>query len=99
LSSPPEAHDLEFTGEENDMSNGSRLIVGVMLGVALTTVGCASGGGRVRLSGAKMCQAHGGSYANKSCTYTASTKSLKASCEAQQGTWDDASEFCSIDPM
>jgi len=46
-----------------------------------------------------MCQAHGGTYANKSCTYTASTKSLKASCEAQQGTWDDASEFCSIDPM
>ena len=82
------------------MTNGSRLIVGVMLGVALTTVGCASGG-RVRISGAKMCQAHGGTYnaANKSCSYVATTKSLKASCEEQQGTWDDAAGFCQIDPM
>jgi hypothetical protein len=83
------------------MSNDSRgVIAGVLLGVALTTVGCASGG-RVRLSGAKMCTAHGGTYsaATKSCSYTASTKSLRASCEAQGGSWDDAAEFCSIDPM
>ena len=48
-----------------------------------------------------MCTAHGGTYnsATKSCTYTASTKSLRESCQAQQGTWDDAAEFCSIDPM
>ena len=82
------------------MSNRRGMLAGVLLGVALTTVGCATGG-KVRLSGSKMCTAHGGTYsaATKSCTYTASTKSLRASCEAQQGTWDDAAEFCSIDPM
>jgi hypothetical protein len=48
-----------------------------------------------------MCSAHGGTYssATKSCTYTASTKSLREACQAQQGSWDDASEYCSIDPM
>jgi hypothetical protein len=83
------------------MLNGSRLIVGVMLGVALTTVGCATGGSRVRISGAKMCKAHGGTYnaATKSCSYVAMIKVLKQSCEEQQGTWDDASDFCQIDPM
>jgi len=87
------------------MSNGRGMLAGVLLGVALATVGCATGGGagggKVRIKGATMCAAHGGTYnsANRSCTYTASTKSLRAACEAQQGTWDDASEFCSIDPM
>jgi hypothetical protein len=86
------------------MSNSRGMLAGVLLGVALTTVGCASGGmggGKVRIKGATMCTAHGGTYnsATKSCTYTASTKSLREACQAQQGTWDDASEFCSIDPM
>ena len=82
------------------MSNSRGMLAGVLLGVALTTVGCATGG-KVRIKGSTMCAAHGGTYssATKSCTYTASTKSLREACQAQQGTWDDASEFCSIDPM
>ena len=87
------------------MSNSRGMLAGVLLGVALATVGCATGGGasggKVRIKGSTMCSAHGGTYssATKSCTYTASTKSLREACQAQQGTWDDAAEFCSIDPM
>jgi len=86
------------------MANSRGVIAGVVLGVALATVGCATGGttgSKVRIKGSTMCAAHGGTYnsATKSCTYTASTKSLRAACEAQQGSWDDASEYCSIDPM
>lgn len=85
------------------MSNRRGMFAGILLGIALTTVGCATGGGggKVRIKGATMCSAHGGTYnsATKSCTYTASTKSLREACQAQQGTWDDAAEFCSIDPM
>jgi len=64
------------------MSNSRGMLAGVLLGVALATVGCASGGGmgggKVRIKGSTMCTAHGGTYisATKSCTYTASTKSL-----------------------
>jgi hypothetical protein len=48
-----------------------------------------------------MCQAHGGTYnaATKSCTYTASTKSIREACAAQGGAYDDAAEFCDMDPM
>jgi hypothetical protein len=87
------------------MSNSRGMLAGVLLGVALATVGCATGGGasggKVRIKGSTMCSAHGGTYstATKSCTYTASTKSLREACQAQQGSWDDASEYCSIDPM
>jgi len=87
------------------MAKSRGMVAGVLLGVALATVGCASGGGmgggKVRIKGSTMCTAHGGTYssATKSCTYTASTKSLREACQAQQGTWDDAAEFCSIDPM
>jgi len=81
------------------------MVAGVLLGVALATVGCASGGGmgggKVRIKGSTMCTAHGGTYssATKSCTYTASTKSLREACQAQQGPWDDAAELRRIDPM
>ena len=79
------------------MVNRRPLVVGIALAAALMTVGCASGG-KVRVSGGKMCQAHGGTYnaATKSCSYTASTKSLRDSCQQQGGNWDDAAGFCEM---
>ena len=67
----------------------------IVLAAALTSVGCATG--KVRVSGSKMCQAHGGSYnaTTKTCSYTAaSTKSVRESCQQQDGYWDDAAGFC-----
>jgi len=73
------------------------LVVGISLAVALTTVGCAAG--KARMTGASMCQAHGGTYnaTTKSCSYTASTKSAKDICQSHPGGyWDDAAGFCEI---
>ena len=82
------------------------VVAAITLVVALASAGCASGTGasgkkRVGVSGSRMCQAHGGTYnaATKSCTYTASTKSIREACAAQGGAYDDAAEFCDMDPM
>ena len=86
--------------------NWRAVIAGITVVVALTSVGCASGPGgsgkkRVGVSGSRMCQAHGGTFnaANKTCSYTTSLKSLRESCAAQGGAYDDAAEFCDMDPM
>ena len=82
------------------------MVVGITLVAALMSVGCASGAGgsgkkKVGVTGAKMCQAHGGTYnaATKMCSYTASTKSMREACAAQGGAFDDAADFCDMDPM
>ena len=82
------------------------VMAGIMLVVALATAGCASGSGgmgkkKVGVTGAKMCQAHGGTYnpVTKACSYTASTKSMREACAAQGGAFDDAADFCDMDPM
>ena len=79
------------------MLNRKHLVVGIALTAALTTVGCASGG-KVRVSGAKMCEAHGGTYnaTAKHCTYKAVTVSASQSCQQQGGYWDDAAGFCEM---
>jgi hypothetical protein len=82
------------------------VMAGITLVAALMSVGCASGTSasgkkKVGVSGSRMCQAHGGTYnaATKSCTYTASTKSMREACAAQGGAFDDAADFCDMDPM
>lgn len=80
------------------MSGQRPVVVGIALVVALTVAGCASGG-KARVSGASMCQAHGGTYntATKSCSYTATTRSAKQICESHPGGyWDDAAGFCNL---
>ena len=84
--------------------NWRAVIAGITVVVALTSVGCASGPGgkkRIGVSGSRMCQAHGGTFnaANKTCSYTTSLKSLRESCAAQGGAYDDAADFCDMDPM
>ena len=56
--------------------------------------------GKVKLSSAKVCAAHGGTYntATKSCSYTATTISAKQSCEAKGGYYDPDADNCSFNP-
>ena len=79
------------------MLNRRPLVVLIALAVALTTAGCATGG-KVRVTGSKMCQAHGGTYDGtaKTCTYTAHTMTARDYCSEQGGYWDDAAGFCEI---
>jgi len=68
------------------------LVVVIMLGAALTMVGCAG----KEMTGAKMCEAHGGSYSSsaQSCSYRTPMMSAKAICENHTGYWDPAAQIC-----
>ena len=78
------------------MTNG-RLAAGVVLAVALALPlsACA---GKVRMSSATMCQAHGGTYnaSAQTCSYTQSTRSAKQNCEMQGGYYDQAAQMCEV---
>ena len=80
------------------MRNVERAI-GVVLTLALAVVGsgCA---GNVKITTAKMCAAHGGTYnaASKTCSYTQSTRSAQQICQAQDGYYDTAADICSYNP-
>ena len=78
--------------------NRGRLILGVSCAIALALAGCASsgGGGKVRVSSAKRCAAHGGTYnaTAKSCSYQTTTVSAAQSCQAEGGYYDLAADYC-----
>ena len=71
------------------------LVVALALVAALTATGCA---GKLKLSSAKMCQAHGGTYnaSAKTCAYQASTRTAQQTCEAHGGYYESALDFCHI---
>jgi len=75
--------------------NRGQLILGVSCAIALTLTGCASSG-KVRVSSAKRCAAHGGTYnaTAKSCSYQATTVSAAQSCQAEGGYYDPNADFC-----
>ena len=70
-------------------------IMVVSLAVALGTTGCASTG-KVRVSSAKRCAAHGGTYdpTAKSCSYKASTMTAAQSCAAEGGAYEPVVDYC-----
>jgi len=74
------------------------LVVALMLGLAVTATGCASSGGKVRVSSAKRCAAHGGTYnaGAKSCTYASVTKTAAQTCQSEGGYYDTAAAVCEI---
>ena len=79
----------------------ARAILAAM-GVLVTLSGVLSGcGGRVRLSGKTMCEAHGGSYSAqaKQCAYPTQqpARSVLQICQMQGGQWDQVSDSCAID--
>jgi hypothetical protein len=72
-------------------------IMVVSLAVALGMTGCASTGtGKVRISSAKRCAAHGGTYnpTAKSCTYKAATVTAAQSCADEGGYYEPVVDYC-----
>ena len=61
--------------------------------MALT--GC---GGKLRMTGQKMCESEGGTYnvQMKHCTYSNQPRSAKQSCQAKGGYYDEAADVCEI---
>jgi len=78
---------------------GKIKVVGVVVvvGLAMLGTGCA---GKVRMTSAKMCAAHGGTFnaANKTCSYTAATRSAQQTCDAHGGYYDPAADVCEFNP-
>jgi hypothetical protein len=72
-----------------------QLVLGIMFVAAVAATGCA---GKVRVSSATRCQAHGGTYDTtaKSCTYKASTQSAQQTCQSEGGYYDSASDYCEL---
>src|SRR5215813_1049350 len=81
------------------MSDRGRFVLVTALTVSLAMAGCASGS-KVRMSSAKMCQAHGGTYnaSTKACSTTATTRTAKQICEEQTGYFDEAAQICEFNP-
>ncbi len=79
------------------MSNRRHLVLVMTLAATVAVTGCAS---KVRMSSAKMCQAHGGTYnaSTQSCSYAAATKTAKQTCEDQTGYYDPAAQICEFLP-
>jgi hypothetical protein len=73
------------------------VVVLLMVGV-LGVGGCATKGGKVRLSAKTMCEAHAGTYnpTTQHCTYTAQSRPISQSCQAQGGYYDTAAQFCEM---
>ena len=72
-------------------------VTGIVLIATIALAGCA---GKVRVTSAKSCAAHGGTYnaAAKSCTYAATTRTAKQSCEMNGGFYDTDADVCEYNP-
>ena len=71
------------------------------MGLAVVLAAVASGcAGSVKITSAKMCAAHGGTYnaASKTCSYTQSTRSARQICLEQDGYYDPTDDYCSYNP-
>ena len=88
---------VTYPGREGTMKTHGKAVVRLALiaALALPLSACA---GKVRISSAKMCQAHGGTHdpSSQSCTYKSSTKPNRESCEAQNGWYDPAAQECML---
>jgi len=83
--------------KEGKQMNRGRLMLGISCAIAIAMTGCASTG-KVRVSSAKRCAAHGGTYDTtaKSCKYQATTVSAAQSCQAEGGYYDPSADYCEI---
>jgi hypothetical protein len=80
------------------ITHRGHLILAISLTVPLVLAGCA-GSGKVRLSSAKMCQAHGGTYNSSTQTCAspaASTATAKQACERMNGYYDSFAQHCEV---
>jgi hypothetical protein len=75
----------------------SLIVVGILM---MSLSGCGSTSarsGKVRISGQRMCEAHGGTYNKQTrhCTYPTQARSARSSCAAQGGYYDEA-DICEM---
>jgi hypothetical protein len=78
------------------IAHRGHLILAITLTVPLVLAGC---GGKVRLSSAKLCQAHGGVYnsSTQTCgTPVASTVPAQKACEHMGGYYDKFEQHCEV---
>ena len=80
-----------------------RSLMGIVPMLVLAALGSGRAGGvagGVKMSSAKMCGAHGGTFnaANKTCSYTQSTRSAQQICQSQDGYYDTAADICTFNP-
>jgi hypothetical protein len=78
------------------IAHRGHLILAITLTVPLVLAGC---GGKVRLSSAKMCQAHGGTYnsSTQTCaTAAASTATAQQACQRMGGYYDKTEQHCEV---
>jgi hypothetical protein len=78
------------------MLKGRALTSLAILGLlTLSLTGC---GGKLRMTGTKMCESEGGAYnvQTKQCTYSNQPRSAKQSCQAKGGYYDEAADVCEI---
>ena len=63
--------------------------------LTLSLTGC---GGKVRMTGQKLCESDGGIYNTqmKHCTYPNQTRSAKQSCQAKGGYYDEAADVSEL---
>jgi hypothetical protein len=78
------------------IAHRGHLILAISLTVPLVLAGCA---GKVRLSSAKMCQAHGSTYNSSTQTCSApaaSTTTAQQACERMNGYYDKTEQYCEV---
>ena len=73
----------------------SSMRIRMIAGLVLLLAACATGKNS-RMSSAKMCQAHGGTYdsTTQMCSHKESQKSAKDICESMGGTYDSNTQYC-----
>ncbi|PYN89363.1 MAG: hypothetical protein DMD89_35140 [Candidatus Rokuibacteriota bacterium] len=74
------------------MVDRRRLIVAFTLAATTAITGCAG----KEMTGAKMCEAHGGKYnsSGQSCAYTTPMMTAQQICTNHTGYWDPAAQIC-----
>ena len=74
---------------------GSSMRIGLIAALVFPLVACATNKGS-RMSSAKMCQAHGGTYDTSAqmCSYAQTKKSAKDICESMGGTYNSDIQYC-----
>ena len=77
------------------MTGRAASTMAVVAALAVSLTGCA---GKLKLSGARMCEGAGGTYnkQTKTCSYQTSTRSAQQNCQAHGGYYDPAADVCEM---
>ena len=76
------------------MKASARIVM--VAAVMFPLAACSTLEAKGRVTAARMCQAHGGTYNSsaQSCTYKSATLQAAATCQAQGGVYNSEMQFC-----